>query len=78
MNFEDALRELKQGKRVTRTGWAFIDAWLEKKGDEIYLMWPGLTDDSPDVEMSWVIIKEDLLTDDWIICTGEVNYQKMA
>lgn len=73
-DFSDALRALKEGKRISRSGWngkgMFLamqtpDEHSKMKRPYIYIV-PG-----PEWVVPWVASQADMLADDWFVVTSE-------
>ena len=78
MNFGKALELLKQGERVTRTGWNGKGLWLELQvPDErskmtlpyIFMSYPAYTTNTPGARVPWLASQTDMLSEDWTIAT---------
>lgn len=79
MNFGQALEALKQGKKVSRTGWNGKGIYLElQRPDEhskmtlpyIYIVTNGLITDNSDAPkgvVPWLASQTDMLAEDWVI-----------
>ena len=77
MDFGEAIRSLKKGKRMARKGWngkgIFIelqvpDAHSKMTHPYIYINTTGLQTDNPDAPMSlvpWLASQTDMLAEDW-------------
>lgn len=77
MNFGQALEALKQGKKVSRSGWngkgIFINLQVPTELSKmtspyIYIDTTGLQTDNPDAPKSlvpWLASQTDMLSDDW-------------
>lgn len=66
MDFGDALRALKSGKRVQRLGWAKTGRWIElcvppKEPSFLQINYP----DNPNIHFSWLAAQLDVLAEDW-------------
>ena len=68
MNFGDAIRELKAGKRVTRPGWNGRGMWLALQVPEAgskmtlpYIYMRTVTGDP----VPWLASQTDVLAEDW-------------
>ena len=77
MDFGQALKALKDGKRVCRSGWNGKGIYIElQKPDEhskmtlpyIYIVTTGLQSDNPDAPkgvVPWLASQTDMLAEDW-------------
>ena len=68
MNFGDALSALKEGKRVSRTGWNGKGMWLEMQVPDAhskmtlpYIYMKTAQDDL----VPWLASQTDMLAEDW-------------
>jgi hypothetical protein len=68
MNFGDAIRALKEGKRVSRTGWNGKGMWLELQRPDVhskmtlpYIYMKTAQDDL----VPWLASQTDVLAEDW-------------
>lgn len=76
MNFGDALKALKEGKRVSRGGWNGKGMWLKLVSAESYdvghktildlkpLPWIGMKT-ADDCFVPWLASQTDVLAEDW-------------
>jgi hypothetical protein len=80
MNFGDALAALKDGKRVSRTGWNGKGLWLELQRPDagskmtlpyVYLNYPDDAQNTPNARVPWLASQTDMLAEDWGIVGGE-------
>lgn len=79
MDFSEALKELKAGKKVCRAGWNGRGIYLElQRPDQcskmtqpyIYIVTTGLVSDNPDAPrgvVPWVASQTDLMATDWMV-----------
>lgn len=79
MDFSEALKELKAGKKVCRSGWNGRGIYLElQRPDQyskmtqpyIYIVTTGLVSDNPDAPrgvVPWVASQTDLMATDWMV-----------
>ena len=74
MDFGDALRALKQGKRLSRTGWNGKGLWLEFQVPDahskmtlpyVYLNYPDDAQNTPGARVPWLASQTDMLAEDW-------------
>ena len=74
MDFGDALRALKQGKRLSRTGWNGKGLWLELQVPDagskmtlpyVYLNYPDNAQNTPGARVPWLASQTDMLAEDW-------------
>lgn len=74
MDFGEALKALRAGKRVCRNGWNGSDFWLELQvPDEdskmtrpyIYINYPEISKSAPGLRIPWSASQMDMLADDW-------------
>lgn len=82
MNFGQALKLLKDGRKVARAGWngrgIFIelqvpDAHSKMTSPYIYIDTSGLQTDNPAAPKSlvpWVPSQTDMLMEDWVVLNG--------
>ena len=68
MDFGDALRALKQGKRLSRTGWNGKGLWLELQvpdaGSKMTLPYIYMKTAQDDL-VPWLASQTDVLAEDW-------------
>ena len=68
MNFGDAIRELKAGKRVTRPGWNGRGMWLAlqvpEAGSKMTLPYIYMRTVTGDL-VPWLASQTDVLAEDW-------------
>ena len=79
MDFSEALKELKAGKKVCRSGWNGRGIYLELQRPDkyskmtqpyIYIVTTGLVSDNPDAPrgvVPWVASQTDLMATDWMV-----------
>lgn len=76
MTFGDALLALKEGKRVSRSGWNGKGMWLELQVPDlfskmtlpyIYLNYPTDAVNTPGARVPWLASQTDMLAEDWEI-----------
>jgi hypothetical protein len=79
MDFSEALKELKAGKKVCRAGWNGRGIYLELQRPDkyskmtqpyIYIVTTGLVSDNPDAPrgvVPWVASQTDLMATDWMV-----------
>ena len=79
MDFGWALRQLKEGKKVCRSGWNGKGIYIElQRPDEhskmtqpyIYIVTTGLVSDNPDAPrgvVPWLASQTDMLAEDWMV-----------
>ena len=74
MDFGDALRTLKEGKRVSRAGWNGKGMWLELQVPDagskmtlpyVYLNYPDNAQNTPGARVPWLASQTDMLAEDW-------------
>ncbi len=65
MNFPDAIREIINGKKVTRVSWGNKD-YCFLKGEWLTIFTKGNFH-------TWLINDGDLLAEDWIVVESEIN-----
>lgn len=74
MTFGDALLALKEGKRVSRSGWNGKGMWLELQVPDlfskmtlpyIYLNYPTDAINTPGARVPWLASQTDMLGEDW-------------
>ena len=74
MTFGDAIAALKQGKRVSRTGWNGKGMWLELQVPDahskmtlpyLYLNYPDDAQNTPGARVPWLASQTDKLAEDW-------------
>jgi hypothetical protein len=75
-DFSGALRFLKDGFKVTRTGWNGKGLWLEIQRPDahskmtlpyIFLSYPADADNTPGARVPWAPSQTDVLATDWIL-----------
>lgn len=76
MDFGSAIRELKNGLKVSRHGWNGKGLWLELQvPDEhskmtlpyIYMNYPDDAKTTPGCRVPWLASQTDMLADDWTL-----------
>lgn len=74
MNFGDALKALKAGGKVQRTGWNGKGLWLELQIPDahskmtlpyIFMSYPADAQNTPGARVPWLASQTDMLADDW-------------
>lgn len=79
-NFGGALEQLREGKKVARTGWNGKGLWLELQvPDEhskmtlpyVYINYPNDAINTPGARVPWLASQTDMLADDWV-CVDDV------
>ena len=68
MNFGDALSALKEGKRVSRTGWNGKGMWLEMQVPDAHskMTLPYIyMNTAQDDLVPWLASQTDMLAEDW-------------
>jgi hypothetical protein len=74
MTFGEAISALKEGKRVSRTGWNGKGMWLELQVPDahskmtlpyIYLNYPNDSLHTPGARVPWLASQTDMLAEDW-------------
>ena len=78
LTFGDALIYLKEGKKVTRSGWNGKGLWLElQTPDEnskmtlpyIFINYPSDAKTTPNAKVPWLASQTDMLAEDWeVLC----------
>ena len=75
-DFAVALRELKEGNKVARSGWNGKGLWLELQRPNahskmtlpyIFISYPEDAQNTPGARVPWLASQTDLLADDWMI-----------
>jgi len=69
MDFGDAIRELKAGKRVTRPGWNGKGMWLELQVPDAHskMSLPYIYMKTADDKLvPWLASQTDVLAEDWM------------
>ena len=75
-DFAVALRELKEGSKVARSGWNGKGLWLELQRPNahskmtlpyIFISYPEDAQNTPGARVPWLPSQTDLLADDWMI-----------
>lgn len=76
MDFGDAIRALKDGKKVTRAGWNGKGMWLELQVPDahskmtlpyLFLSYPDDAKTTPGARLPWLASQTDMLTEDWLV-----------
>ena len=70
MNFGDAISALKEGKRVSRTGWNGKGMWLELQRPDAHskMTLPYIyMKTAQDACVPWLASQTDMLAEDWEI-----------
>lgn len=76
MDFGDAIRALKDGKKVARDGWNGRGLWLElqRPGSHskmtlpyLFLSYPSEHDVHPSARVPWMASQTDMLCEDWVV-----------
>ena len=74
LSFSDALHFLKQGKKVSRTGWNGAGLWLEMQVPDthskmtlpyIFISYPLDAKTTPGAKCPWLASQTDLMANDW-------------
>jgi hypothetical protein len=67
MNFGDAISALKEGKRVSRTGWNGKGMWLELQVPDAHskMTLPYVYLNYPRARVPWLASQTDMLAEDW-------------
>ena len=72
MNFGDALKALKSGSKVQRTGWNGKGMWLTliPAGNAMFKGFPmqdciGMKTATNDMQPGWLASQTDMLAEDW-------------
>ena len=75
-DFAVAIRELKEGNKVARSGWNGKGLWLELQRPDarskmtlpyIFISYPEDAQNTPGARVPWVASQTDLLADDWMV-----------
>jgi hypothetical protein len=75
MNFGQAIEALKQGGKVSRSGWNGSGLWLELQRPDanskmtlpyIYINYPDDAKTTPNARVPWLASQTDMLSNDWI------------
>ena len=75
-DFGDALRALKSGKKVARSGWNGKGLWIEMQWPDLhskmtlpylYLNYPTDAMNTPGARVPWLASQTDMLAEDWVI-----------
>lgn len=76
MDFSSALNEIKNGKKVQRSGWNGKGLWIELQNPDIhskmtlpylFLNYPNDSKTTPNARVPWFASQTDLLADDWMV-----------
>lgn len=76
MDFGDALRALKAGEKVARSGWNGKGLWLELQRPDahskmtlpyVFLNYPADAQNTPGARVPWSASQTDMLAGDWEI-----------
>ena len=76
MNFGLALEAIKQGKKVSRSGWNGKGLWLELQVPDahskmtlpyIFMSYPQDAKTTPGARVPWLASQTDVLAEDWLI-----------
>ena len=76
MSFSEALRALKQGKKLSRTGWNGKGLWLELQRPDanskmtlpyIFMSYPDDAANTPGARVPWLASQTDMLAEDWLV-----------
>jgi hypothetical protein len=76
MSFSEALRALKQGKKLARTGWNGKGRWLELQRPDAHskmtlpYIFMSCFDDAantPGARVPWLVSQTDMLAEDWLV-----------
>ena len=76
MNFGLALEAIKQGKKVSRSGWNGKGLWLELQMPDahskmtlpyIFMSYPADAKTTPGACVPWLASQTDVLAEDWLI-----------
>ena len=75
-DFAVAIRELKEGNKVARSGWNGKGLWLELQRPDahskmtlpyIFISYPEDAQNTPGARVPWLASQTDLLADDWMV-----------
>ena len=75
-DFAVAIRELKEGNKVARSGWNGKGLWLELQRPNahskmtlpyIFISYPEDAQNTPGARVPWLASQTDLLADDWTL-----------
>ncbi len=75
-DFAVAIRELKEGNKVARSGWNGKGLWLELQRPNahskmtlpyIFISYPEDAQNTPGARVPWLASQTDLLADDWMV-----------
>ena len=73
-DFGEALARIKQGRKVSRSGWNGKDLWLELQTPDahskmtlpyIYINYPDNAKTMPGARVPWLASQTDVLAEDW-------------
>lgn len=76
LNFGEALANLKNGNRVSRSGWNGKGMWLELQRPDanskmtlpyVFLNYPADAINTPGACVPWLASQTDMLAEDWLI-----------
>ena len=76
LTFGEALRALKQGKKVARTGWNGKGLWVEIQHPNafskmtlpyLFLNYPNDAVNTPGARVPWLASQTDILAEDWML-----------
>ncbi len=76
MDFGSALKALKNGNKVSRSGWNGKGLWLELQVPDshskmtlpyIYINYPDDAQNTPGAQVPWLASQTDTLAEDWSI-----------
>ena len=74
MDFSMALKRLKEGAKLQRSGWNGVGLWLTLQVPDvnskmtlpyIYISYPDDAKTTPGAKVPWLASQTDLLADDW-------------
>jgi hypothetical protein len=75
-DFGDAIKQLKAGKKVARSGWNGAGLWLELQRPDahskmslpyVYINYPINARNSPGARVPWIASQTDMLAEDWFL-----------
>ena len=76
MDFGAALRELRRGNKVARSGWNGKGLWLELQVPDahskmtlpyIFMSYPDDAQNTPGARVPWLASQTDVLSADWMV-----------
>lgn len=76
MGFDNALKLLKAGLRIARTGWNGKGMWLELQRPDahskmtlpyVFLSYPADAVNTPGARVPWLASQTDMLAEDWVV-----------